>query len=303
MAGFRSQRAWFLLGGSPRMRRWPEDHGPAGPGRSGQGNRGSRSDEVIPQRAVGESPDQDRGHARAGVERSGDPGPDGRGRGRRLPAQLLAWHARGAHGEAPGDPSDRGRHGDPGRDLAGPVRPEDPAGGDPWRRGLLRPRCGVRPGRRARHGRPPPADLLASDAAGRPGGRPAGAVRRRHGGDGGRRAAGQPGPAQGHAAGIDPVAPGDQRPRRGAERLADDGEGHRRPGMDLDARRGLRRAVVRAPGGGRRRPAPRAGASRQPRADRGQDREAQGADQPRRDHRRGRRGDGRARETWGSSWT
>ena len=49
-------------------------------------------------RAPGESPDQDRGDGRAGVERPGDPEADGRGGGRRLPAQLLARDARGAHG-------------------------------------------------------------------------------------------------------------------------------------------------------------------------------------------------------------
>ena len=63
--------------------------------------------------------------------------------------------------------------GDPDRGLAGPVRPEDPAGGDPGRRGLLRPRRGVRPGRRARPGRrSAPPDLLYPHAAGRARGRP-----------------------------------------------------------------------------------------------------------------------------------
>ena len=49
----------------------------------------------------------------------------------------------------PGDPADCGGDRDPVGGPAGPLRSQDPPGGDPRGHGRLRPRGGVRPGRRA----------------------------------------------------------------------------------------------------------------------------------------------------------
>ena len=86
------------------------------------------------------------------------------------------------------------------------------------------------------------------DAARRPRSRPERPVRRRGRRDGRDRTRSRLGPAQGHAAGTAPVAAGHQRPERGAERRGADRQGPRRPRLDGQARRRVRRPLVRAAG-------------------------------------------------------
>ena len=125
-----------------------------------------------------------------------------RGGRRRLPAQLLARHARGALRRPRATSGEISRRDAAGtsrvlQDLCGPKMRLGPIPGDvgrvpAWRR--------VHPRRRAHVGRPARADLLLSRAAERPQARRDGPVRRRHGGhDGGRRRAG-PGAPDGDAA-------------------------------------------------------------------------------------------------------
>ena len=247
-------------------------------------------------RAAGEGPDQDRGDGRPGVALAGDASAADRGRGGRVPAELLARHARGAFRE-------------PGRRSAR----------RPTRSGAWSASCRTSAGRRSAWGRSPATRSSATSAtssrwSSRPTGeRPARAdlhlreltarpeagrqrpVRRRHGGDGGDR---------GRREGRRPARvtlPGRLRSQQGINlpgaalsvQALTEKDLH-----DLDwtaaARGRLRRAVVRPAGRRHRPPAPRAG-----RPGRSTPRivakieKPQAVGEPRRDHRRGRRGDGR----------
>ena len=232
-------------------------------------------------RGLTASPDQDRGDRRPGVVRPGRAAAADRGRRQRLPAQLLARHARGASA-----PSRR--------------RSEPPAASWAAEIGVLQDLCGPKirlgpiPGDVVECplgdeftlvadrtvGRPARADLHLPRAAGRPQGRRDGPVRRRHRGHGRDRGT-APGRARlkvtlagpaAVAAGAEPARLGPGRRRRSTDKDLHD--------LDWTARHAtsrVRRPVVRPHGADdvARLRRELAGAEL-PRPDRRQDREAAG---------------------------
>ena len=218
--------------------------------------------------------------ARAGVARSGRPQAVGRGGGRRLPAQLLARHSRGArrHAHRRSARSADARRADQSP-SSGPRRPEDPPGDDPRRRRRVPLRRRVHASSRDRDvGRPPSVDLHLPRRCPTTSGRATTCssptarwrwivIERGHGRARLkvtlRRAA--------------PVAPGDQPARRGAERQGPHRQGPARPRLDGQASGRVCRPLVRPAG---RSDIVRLRAEldtpREPCADRRQDREAAG---------------------------
>src|SRR4029079_8566997 len=93
--------------------------------------QGLGNDAGTAHRAAGEGPDQDRGDGRPGLAGAGGPPGPGRGRGGRLPAELLARGPRRAHRRPGGDPPAGGGAGPADRGAPGPGRAEDPARPDP----------------------------------------------------------------------------------------------------------------------------------------------------------------------------